>query len=235
MCSGALVYVTKHAGAKIFFSFLGLSIHFGTGTLVLWVWCTVTMKKIWGTQSHIAAWFEQTKRGVQTSCTSWNSWFHWVTAILCPLPTQSHKCPVYQHFTGHQPDMHNNALDHRIGWKGKTESKDRKTDLQRVKFFRMKVIPVASLQRELTQGLGVSWAGSSWAGHETPFGCIGNGNRWPTALLLQHCFCYMVKTQRVSIYFKSYYLSRILISVIHFLKNKVFGMHVLSKQQQNTS
>lgn len=123
-----------------------------------------------------------------------NSCFHWPTATPCP---SQHQVASVQFTTvSHTTSLKCTTQPPRSQkWVGK-EDWDRKTDLQRLKFFRMQVIPVASLQRELGWGLGVNWAGSCWAGHETPFGCIGNGNRRPTALLLQHCFSWTVKHKR---------------------------------------
>lgn len=62
------------------------------------------------------------------------------------------------------------------------------TDSQTLGLLRVEVVPMAAFREGLSGWWQVGGAHGSRATQETTFGCVGDGDRRPAALLLQHCF-----------------------------------------------
>lgn len=62
------------------------------------------------------------------------------------------------------------------------------TDSQTLGLLRVEVVPMAAFRERLSGWWQVGGAHGSRATQETTFGCVGDGDRRPAALLLQHCF-----------------------------------------------
>lgn len=69
-----------------------------------------------------------------------------------------------------------------------TDPKSSMTDSQTLGLLRVEVVPMAAFRERLSGCWQVGGAHGSRATQETTFGCIGDGDRRPAALLLQHCF-----------------------------------------------